>query len=213
MDGKIVAMASVIAALVFAAEGRAQSQAPSEAASAPSQSPTAGQTPPPVRLSWTSDRQPVRVGDILTVVIEEEASARERTGKTATADRGMAMSLGNGVPAAILFGPQKGFATSLGSSSRDRGEALRSGDLSAVLTVRVTELEPTGAARIVGTKKVVVDGRTQEFSLSGVVRPEDITASNVVFSSRVAEAEIVYKGKKIKPRSGILGKLLSIFWP
>jgi len=34
-----------------------------------------------------------------------------------------------------------------------------------------------------------------------------------VFSSRVAEAEIVYKGKKIKPRSGILGKLLSIFWP
>jgi hypothetical protein len=29
----------------------------------------------------------------------------------------------------------------------------------------------------------------------------------------VADAVITYKGKKIGPRTGILGKLLSIFWP
>jgi hypothetical protein len=46
-----------------------------------------------------------------------------------------------------------------------------------------------------------------------MVRPEDVSADNVVFSNRVANANITYKGKDIGPSKGIIGKILSIFWP
>ena len=46
-----------------------------------------------------------------------------------------------------------------------------------------------------------------------MIRTEDVTCSNTVLSSRIAEAVITYKGKKIGPRTGILGKILAILWP
>ena len=46
-----------------------------------------------------------------------------------------------------------------------------------------------------------------------LVRAEDVSSANMVPSSRIADAVISYKGKKIAPRSGILGKILSILWP
>ena len=49
--------------------------------------------------------------------------------------------------------------------------------------------------------------------LRGIVRPEDVSAANLVSSTRIADAVITYKGKKIGPRAGILGKILSILWP
>jgi flagellar L-ring protein precursor FlgH len=79
--------------------------------------------------------------------------------------------------------------------------------------VRVTSLSPDGIARIEGSKKVTVDGRLQEISLQGYVRPQDVSSPNIVLSSRIAEAVIDYKGKKIGPRTGIVGKILSILWP
>jgi flagellar L-ring protein precursor FlgH len=167
----------------------------------------------PPRAAWFSDRLPLRVGDILTVVIDEQAAANERVSTTASADRSQRARLGIGVDSAVRLGPAKDFSTSMTAASRDVGESGRQGNLNAVLTVRVTGLDPTGAAEIEGGKLVTIDGRKQEVRLKGVVRPEDVTASNLVSSSRVADAVITYKGKKIGPRSGILGKLLAIFWP
>ena len=49
--------------------------------------------------------------------------------------------------------------------------------------------------------------------VEGLIRPDDVGSDNTVSCSRVADAVISYKGKKIDPRQGILGKILSIFWP
>jgi flagellar L-ring protein precursor FlgH len=93
------------------------------------------------------------------------------------------------------------------------GEAGRSGDLTAVLTVRVVEVESGGALRIRGSRRVSVDGRLQTIDLEGWVRGEDVDGSNRVLSSRIADAVITYKGGKIGPRQGILGKVLGMLWP
>jgi len=50
-------------------------------------------------------------------------------------------------------------------------------------------------------------------TLQGFVRPQDIGAGNVVCSSRLAGATVQYKGKKMGPRLGILGRIISIIWP
>lgn len=174
-------------------------------------------TPPaPTRLaraSWTSDRMPLQPGDLITIVVDEQTAASERVSNVATGSRSQRAGLNANISTDAALGPNKGFGTSMDNSSRDIGEAGRRGDLTAVLTVRVVEVEPNGVVKIQGSKRVVVDGREQQVSLEGLLRPEDVHPGNVVFSDRIAEAVITYRGKKIGPRTGILGRILSILWP
>ncbi len=176
--------------------------------------PAAPKVAPPVpRASWLSDRLPLRIGDLITIYVDEAASASERVSTQASADRAMKAKLGIGVDKAIRLGPAKDFETGLESSSQEQGSSGRQGVLNAVLTVRVTEVDAAGVATIEGGKNVTVDGRTQTVQLKGLVRAEDVSSANSIPSSRVADAVITYKGKKIGAKSGILGKILSILWP
>jgi flagellar L-ring protein precursor FlgH len=179
-------------------------EAQTEAASAPS----AG------RASWLSDRIPLRVGDILTIVVDEQSTARERVSRIASSDREQSANLSGSVDTSPLSGSgSAGFGTGIGADSKDVGEANRQGDLAAVLSVRVVQIEPNGVARIEGEKVVTVDGRDQEVTLEGFVRPEDVSSTNLVLSSRIVGASISYDGDNVGPRRGILGKILGIFWP
>ncbi|MEO8452346.1 MAG: flagellar basal body L-ring protein FlgH [Gemmatimonadota bacterium] len=165
------------------------------------------------RASWLSDRLPLRVGDLLTVVVDEQTAGSERVHTIAQANRSQRAQIGISVDPANRLGPAKDFSTGLQSNSNDQGDAGRQGNLTAVLSVRVTAIDATGLATIEGNKSVTVDGRLQEVRLKGIIRPEDVTPSNLVASNRIAEAVLSYKGKKIGPRTGILGKILAILWP
>jgi flagellar L-ring protein FlgH len=164
---------------------------------------------PTGRLSWTSDRRPLRVGDLLTIVVDEQTVASETSTSTAHLTRSQTGTMSGAVT------PTKLQSLGLGYDARsDAGSAAaRSGDLTATLSVRVVAIEPGGIARISGQKFVSVDGRKQEVRLAGAVRAEDVAADNTVGSSRVADAVISYQGKKIGPTTGILGKIVAILWP
>lgn len=166
-----------------------------------------------LRASWLTDRLPLEPGDLLTVIVDERTAARERVSTIASAKRGQKANLNAGVATDARIGPWKSFSTGLDNDSRDVGEAGRSGGLTAVLTVRVVEVTASGVARVEGGKKVTVDGRTQEVRLTGWVRSEDVDVHHQVPSDAIADAVIDYRGKKIGPRAGILGNILSILWP
>jgi flagellar L-ring protein precursor FlgH len=175
--------------------------------------PAAVAVAPIPRASWLSDRQPLRVGDLVTIVVDENTRASENVSLVGQSKRSSSMDLNpNGVEG-VRLGPVKGFGTGFGATSNDGGQAVRSGDLTAVLSARVVAIDAAGNARIQGGKTVNVDGRLQQVSIEGYVRPDDVTSDNLVSSARIAEATILYKGKKIGPRQGILGKILSILWP
>lgn len=164
------------------------------------------------RASWTSDRMPLAVGDLITVIVDEQTDAREQVSRVAQGQRGQNATLSARINGDDAVKDTR-IALGLDGSSRDVGEARHNGGLNAVLTVRVTELGADGLARVEGTRKVTVDGRPQQVTLKGMVRPQDIELGNRVHSSRVADAEIVYSGKKISPRTGFVGKLLGMLWP
>jgi flagellar L-ring protein FlgH len=167
---------------------------------------------PPARASWLSDRASLRVGDVLMVVIDEQTTAREFSSRLATADRSTDATLrarANGEDAIGQTGVQAG----LKGDSRDIGETNRAGDLIATLSARVTSIDESGNAHIEGMKKVVVDGREQEVSLTGTIRPDDVPSTNIIHSSRIADALFSYKGKKIGPRQSFFGRILSMLWP
>lgn len=165
------------------------------------------------RAGWFSDKRPLRVGDIVTIVVDETVSASEKQSMSGSAKRSQSMGLNVNVSPTLKIGPAKGFESGVANDSRNTGDAGRRGDLSTTISVRVVSIEPTGIARIKGEKTVSVDGRNQVIQLEGVIRPEDLYSDNTVPSSRIAESVISYKGKKIGPAKGILGGILSIFWP
>lgn len=168
-------------------------------------------------------KKATQVGDILTVAIYEQASA-EKEASTST-DRSSSASLG--VP--NLFGLEKSLISknpnvdaskllSASSSNEFQGAGSTSRDekLSATLTTQVVEVLAGGNLRIQGSKTVRVNHEDQVIRLSGIIRPEDITASNMIDSKYVLDAKIEYLGKgvltdKQKPGWGI--RLMDTVWP
>jgi len=162
-----------------------------------------------VRQSWTSDRRPLRLGDILTIVVDESALASEQASEVARSDRNQKAGL-EGAPFPTDL---HSLGMGLNASSNNTGTTRRAGSLLAVVSVQVVSVDPNGVAKVEGTKLVTVDGRDQELRISGLVRSEDVSQQNTILSSRIANGEIFYKGKKISPKKGIIGKLLGLLWP
>jgi len=207
----LLALATTLAAAPLGA------QAP---ATAPAAAPAAAAQPTvrPVRQSWTSARRSFATGDIVTVYIDEYTLAAANTSNSAS-DR---KSRDLGIDARISTGP--GAATNINADigtdnnadSRQRGEALRQNRFQSEMSVRVVAVDPaSGLLQIKGTKLVNLDKNRQEVTLTGWVRPQDVSAQNAVESSRIADAELVYTGKGNlgKPKTGILGRVLGMVWP
>jgi len=187
--------------------------APSTAQPAPAGAPAVQAAPVAARAGWFSDKRPLMVGDIVTIVVDETVNASERQSQNAVSNRKQEMGLNLNVGTDLAIGPQKGFQNGINNNNRNTADAGRQGDLTAMISVRVVSIEPSGIAHLKGEKSVGVDGRNQVIQVEGVVRPEDVSSQNTVPSSRIAESVISYKGKKIGPAKGILGSILSIFWP
>ena len=173
---------------------------------------------PAGRRSWLSDRRDFRPGDLITVLVDEYTLATANKSTVASRDRSTQASLG------VTDGSGRagrrdvidvGARSRLGSESRERGQATRQDRLAAEVTVRVVEIAPGGLMRVEGGKTVVMDEHEQYVTLTGWVRPEDVTPQNVVESWRIADSKIEYRsdGKLGKPRGGLLSRILGVIWP
>lgn len=92
-----------------------------------------------------------------------------------------------------------------------KGTIDRVGRVSGQISARVVKVLDNGNLLIEGRRAVVVNGETQVITISGVVRPVDVTAANTVRSSQIADAEIQLEGRGLiadAQRPGILFKLL-----
>jgi flagellar L-ring protein precursor FlgH len=96
------------------------------------------------------------------------------------------------------------------------GSTTRSGDLTAYITCRVTDVMPNGNLRIVGTREVLVNHENQVIILSGMIRPRDIGSNNVIRSIFVSDAKIAYSGTGViddRQRPGWMANFFEAVWP
>jgi len=162
------------------------------------------------------------VGDIITVVIIENASASKEA-KTET-DRSSSMSAG--ITNILGLERKIGSVTGLDPSSlvdaetvnefKGNGKTSRKENLVATLTTQVIELLPNGNLRIEGNKTVTVNNETQIVKLSGIVRQSDVSPRNVVDSKNILNARIAYYGDGVvsdKQHQGWLVQALDQIWP
>lgn len=161
-------------------------------------------------LSLFSDHKAHRVGDVLTVLIVEysDASSETKTTVGKEANHSIATTAGQG---------PLSFIPLMGSSMQDKtthdGRALtsRSGKLQSKMTAQIVGKTENGDLIIEGRRTVEINGDKEEIALSGIVRPQDVTAENTVYSYHIANAQITYKGKGAMyrgQRPGVLSWLL-----
>ena len=160
--------------------------------------------------SLFSDHKARFVGDIITIIISENSSAN-RTGTAAnTKTTATSMNAGVGIFSGIT-------AASAGNTDKfsAAGSLANSNNISARMTAQVTEVKPNGDLVIVGKQNIEQNGEKQTITVSGIVRSENISASNTVLSSAMADAQIKIVGKgpiSNKQRQGIISQLLNIFF-
>lgn len=75
------------------------------------------------------------------------------------------------------------------------------GELRTQVSVQVVALEPDGSLRIEGMQTLTVNGENQRIRLKGLVRPQDVSAQNTVWSNRIANAELELDGVGIVSES------------
>ena len=83
--------------------------------------------------------------------------------------------------------------------------------VTARMTATVTAVQPNGNLVIKGTQSIKQNNDEQIISLVGTIRPDDITTSNTVASSAMADAQIFVNGKGPLAQKQKQGILSSIF--
>jgi len=91
------------------------------------------------------------------------------------------------------------------------GSTSRTGQLQAFVTARVTQVLPNGDMAIEGTKEVTINREHQILRIRGLVRPKDVTPSNVILSTAIANMEVIFDGKGIVSDANKPGFLYRFF--
>ncbi len=172
---------------------------------------------------WFEDARARRVGDLLTVRIDERADAvrdaSTKTSRTQDTQAGVSAFLAamrNLAAANPGLDPSALVGASSASEFEGEGKTSRSGSLRATLPVHVREVMPNGDFFVEGRKVILVNEEESHLYVSGVVRPIDIMPDNSVFSSRLADVELEYTGRGVlaeKQSPGWLARVLDLVWP
>jgi flagellar L-ring protein FlgH len=169
------------------------------------------------------DHKARHVGDIVTIHIVENTTADNKA--STTTDRNSNLSAGitglfnmenKFASANPFFNPFSSVSGSIGSKFAGTGETKRSGALTAYMTARVVDILPNGNLVIEGNREVRVNADNQLITLTGIIRPADVSADNVIQSTYIADARIAYSGKGVldeRQRPGWFTRVLDSIWP
>jgi flagellar L-ring protein precursor FlgH len=177
-------------------------------------------------MSLYSDFRARRVGDTVTIrIVEDPQASLEANTKTSRA---------SSVDAKLKFlgymqylaeknsrlaqnpGGEALISSSFDTAFDGKGTSDREGHVSAYITAMVVKVLPNGNLYISGKREIKVNNELQYITISGIIRPEDVTTSNEVASTFVADARVAYSGVgpvSDKQVPGWLGRILDHVWP
>ncbi|MDI5922815.1 flagellar basal body L-ring protein FlgH [Halomonas sp. LR5S13] len=139
------------------------------------------------------DRRPNMVGDILTIVLDEEVSASKNSQSNADRNGSSSLELGE-LPDALDTLAEYGFDIEGNSDFSGGGGSEANNSFTGTITVSVLEVLNNGYLRVRGEKQIAINQGTEFIRFSGVVDPRTITGQGAVMSTQVADARIEYVG-------------------
>ncbi len=159
------------------------------------------------------DNKAFRVGDLLSITLSEATNAS----KSAATNTGKDDDINIGVTALLGTVPtHKGDALLSNTLSSERdfsgtGDSAQSNSLDGEITVMVIDILPNGTLLVRGEKIIGLNQGSEFIRISGMVRPQDVSANNVVFSRKLANARIYYGGGGVVAEANSKGWLSRLF--
>lgn len=164
-------------------------------------------------LSLFEDHKAGRIGDILTIVLQEDTKAKKnaetKLNKSSAVDTGMPTIMGR--PATVNGTEILNFNIASDTEFEGKGDSQQSNQLSGTISVTVYGVFPNGNLQVRGQKFVKLNQGEEYIQISGIVRPSDIDADNQVLSTRIADARIAYSGTGVVANTNNPGWLTKFF--
>ncbi len=168
------------------------------------------------------DARARRVGDLVVVQIVESSSATKEAETEANKSSSTDSSITNvlGLPldqsSVLGYGLTPTLQAETSTSFEGDGKTSRKGDISAVVTARIERVLPSGNMVIKGKKQTRVNSELQYIIVSGIIRPDDISAMNTIHSTYIADMQLDYYGTGIigdQQSKGFVARALDKIWP
>ncbi|CAH0525152.1 flagellar basal body L-ring protein FlgH [Vibrio hippocampi] len=164
--------------------------------------------------NWYDDFKPRRVGDIITVQLNEATKAAK------SADADLSKSNDSSMDPIAVGGQEMtvsgyNFSYDLQSDNNFSGNssANQSNSISGSITVEVIEVLSNGNLVIRGEKWLTLNTGDEYIRLSGTIRPNDIDFDNTIASNRISNARIQYSGtgtQKDMQEPGFLARFFNV---
>ena len=154
-----------------------------------------------------------RVGDMLTVTLEEKTDA-EKTAETDTRkDTDVSITDPTLLGRTVTSGGQAIFPTDIDTAHAfsGTGDTSQSNSLTGSITVNVVEVLSNGNLVVQGEKWININQGEDYVRLRGIIRPIDVNPDNTISSTRIANADIRYGGDGVLNDSNSMGWLTRFF--
>jgi len=141
------------------------------------------------------DHKPRNIGDTMTVILQENLSASNKTSSNISRNSNSKMTIGMPSLADSLTDNNGNKAGLDGLAKHDfsgKGSSSSENSFLGVITVVVHSLLPNGNLNVFGEKKIAINQGTELVRFSGIIDPSTISKNNSVVSTQVANANIEY---------------------
>ena len=139
---------------------------------------------------FTTDQRARSIGDILTVVFAEGYAAQKA--QSMSANKSNAMNVTAMPFDSNSLGPKLGAGAT--SAFAGDGAATQSNSFTGMLSVSVIRVFENGNLEVAGQKRLTLNNGNEYVRARGIIRSEDISAGNLISSTKLADAEITYTG-------------------
>lgn len=169
--------------------------------------------------SLYSDVKARRVGDIITVTLDESTNASKSAGNSSSKESSVNLNPIIGLGGSPIRIGNETIQMGMDSSNDFSGDASasQSNSLSGYISVTVVEVLPNQNLIIRGEKWLTLNNGDEYIRLTGVIRPADVTPTNEIESTKIANARIQYSGTGTFARAQEKGWLTKFFsstwWP
>lgn len=159
---------------------------------------------------WTNNSQSpflkkidYKVGDTLTVMIDENLSALQSGSTKANKQSNIGFSLGSKTDSSHEVQNRKDetslddkFSLNTVGNSRytGTGSTSRKSAIKTTITATVIDVQPNGNIFILGQRQIKINDEVEQLEVSGIIRIKDIAEDNTVLSSQIANSKISISG-------------------
>ncbi len=159
------------------------------------------------------DSKAFRIGDLLSVTLAESTNATKSEATNTAKDDSNSIDAGTILGITPTYNGQSFLNNSLSSKRgfKGSGDAAQSNSLSGQITVMVSDILPNGNLQVRGEKIIGLNQGSEFIRLTGIVRPQDVSSSNEVNSTKLANARIYYGGGGVIAEANSKGWLSRFF--